>query len=241
MSPATLALTYRQNTTDPGTVRDIFERGAYSLEPLRRNAELLAFRAARAACGMRPLIVDAGANIGAASVYFHREFPDATIVAVEPEADNFSILAANALARPIICHNRAVTSRPVAVRVVDPGLGSNAFRTETHGERVADGHVVEGITINQIFLDRPEDTYPFIVKIDIEGAEEELFSGNTEWLNDTPLLIIELHDWLFPNRTVSRNFLKSIADLHRDFVHIGESIFSIATPLDSRDGRRRGA
>ena len=68
---------------------------------------------------------------------------------------------------------------------------------------------------------------PFIVKIDIEGGENDLFANSTSWIDDFPLLIIELHDWLFPMKGTSRNFLMAISKLDRDFVHHGENIFSI--------------
>jgi hypothetical protein len=75
---------------------------------------------------------------------------------------------------------------------------------------------------------RPRVYQPFLVKIDIEGAEQDLFSCNVEWIEKFPILIIELHDWLLPSQGTSRNFLKAIAPLDRDFVFFGENIFSIA-------------
>jgi hypothetical protein len=68
---------------------------------------------------------------------------------------------------------------------------------------------------------------PFIAKIDIEGAEADLFAANTGWVQSFDLVIIELHDWMLPGQGTSRNFLKCIANLDRDFLHIGENIFSI--------------
>jgi hypothetical protein len=66
------------------------------------------------------------------------------------------------------------------------------------------------------------------VKIDIEGFEEELFSKNTEWVDKFPLLVIELHDWMLPRDRTSAHFLTLIATLDRDFVYIGENVFSIS-------------
>jgi tRNA1(Val) A37 N6-methylase TrmN6 len=40
-------------------------------------------------------IVDAGANIGMASIFFAQKYPDAKIIAVEAEASNFAMLARN--------------------------------------------------------------------------------------------------------------------------------------------------
>ena len=51
------------------------------------------------------------------------------------------------------------------------------------------------------------------MKIDIEGGEDDLFSGDLDWLERTPLVIIELHDWLFPNEPRSRNFLRAVSRL----------------------------
>jgi hypothetical protein len=78
------------------------------------------------------------------------------------------------------------------------------------------------------------DCEPFICKIDIEGAESELFSKNTEWLSRFPVVIIELHDWRFAGEAPSRNFIRTIAHLDRDFVLLGESVWSIANRLGRR-------
>jgi FkbM family methyltransferase len=40
-------------------------------------------------------IIDAGANIGLASVYFSQRFVNSTIVAIEPSKENFEILSKN--------------------------------------------------------------------------------------------------------------------------------------------------
>ena len=41
------------------------------------------------------VIVDAGANIGLASILFANRYPQAKILAIEPEHDNFNLLADN--------------------------------------------------------------------------------------------------------------------------------------------------
>ena len=64
-----------------------------------------------------------------------------------------------------------------------------------------------------------------IFKIDIEGGEKSLFSGDTTWMRQFPLIIIELHDWMLPFSGSSKNFLKAVAEHEFDFVHKGENIF----------------
>lgn len=74
--------------------------------------------------------------------------------------------------------------------------------------------------------------FPFIVKVDIEGAEADIFAGNTDWLKNTPLVIIELHDWLMPKQGTAAGFLQCIAGQPRDFIAMGENVFSIAHTLE---------
>src|SRR5258706_2174856 len=48
------------------------------------------------------LIVDIGANIGAASIYFHTQYPHSRVVSVEPSSVAFALLAENARSFPQI-------------------------------------------------------------------------------------------------------------------------------------------
>jgi len=223
---------YRPGSSDKGIIWQVFQNKDYDLRALRRGEELLAYWQSRSAAGERPLIVDAGANIGAASVYFCGEFPNARIVAIEPDRGNFDLLCRNTEGLPVTCHHAAVTARPGPVAVVDPGEGFCGFRTVPQAAGMVDAAaVVESIQLNVIFAARSPELYPFIVKIDIEGAEGELFSEAVEWIEQTPLVIVELHDWLMPKARTSRNFLRIVSGLDRDFVYLGENVFSIANTL----------
>jgi hypothetical protein len=68
---------------------------------------------------------------------------------------------------------------------------------------------------------------PFMIKVDIEGYESVLFEENVDWIDAFPLMTIELHDWALPGQGTSKNFLKAIAGRDRDFVYLGENVFSI--------------
>jgi hypothetical protein len=120
--------------------------------------------------------------------------------------------------------------------VVDPGRGEWAYRTVSIAETDRTTEAVPRVTINEIFRVHAANTFPFLIKVDIEGAEGELFSANTDWVARTPLLIIELHDWLLPKQRTSQPFLRCIAQLDRDFVYLGETIFSIANELETSTG-----
>ncbi len=224
---------FRPGSSDEGVIKQIFTQGDYNLGRLRRGQELNELYN-RIAASRTPLIVDAGANIGASSIYFAYSFPKARVVAIEPEQSNFELLTTNATGAAIECVHGALASSPGRVGVVDVGEGFWGFRTgaavtETAGK--PDSQSVSCVTINDIYASHAQDCAPFMVKIDIEGGESELFSANTEWVAKTPLIIIELHDWLMTGTANSRTFLKCIAAQDRDFVHIGENIFSIDNSL----------
>lgn len=64
-----------------------------------------------------------------------------------------------------------------------------------------------------------------IAKIDIEGSERELFRSNTDWMDTTALILIELHDWLQPWSMISHNFLRQLCDRGFDVLWRGETMF----------------
>ncbi|HUF09420.1 MAG TPA: hypothetical protein VMO47_08880, partial [Rhodothermales bacterium] len=70
------------------------------------------------------------------------------------------------------------------------------------------------------------DSVPFLIKIDIEGFEDDLFSNNTDWVDQFPLMIVELHDWMLPGARVSRHFLREVAKRDREFMHFDGYVIS---------------
>lgn len=215
-----------RDRTDLKVLAQIYRSEDYNLARLRRWPDIDACYRRIGAEGQVPLIVDCGANIGASALYFAEQFPLAKVLAVEPQPGNFELLSRNCAANPrivprIVPLKAAVASEDKRGAVLDPGKGNWSFRVS---ERT-DGDV-ELVSINSL-LARGEGM-PFIVKIDIEGFEGELFSRNLEWLDRFYVLIIELHDWMLPRQRSSRSFLRAIGALDRDFVHAGENVFSIA-------------
>ena len=230
---ATRQFFFRAGSCDEGVIKQIFVDNDYALNRLRRHPELMSFLERRSAGGLQPLVIDAGANIGAASVYFSLAFPNALVVSVEPDLGNFELLARNVMGLGIEPFHGAVASQVGQVRVVDAGEGYWGFRTAAVDGSESAAQAVPSRRINDIYAACASRCFPFIVKVDIEGGEEDLFSANTEWVARTPVLIIELHDWLLPGKATSAPFLRCIAGMNRDFVHIGENIFSIANDLDA--------
>ena len=228
LGTANRAFHFRRGSSDEGVIQQIFKQGDYNFARLRRGAELNALYN-RIAASRAPLIIDAGANIGASSIYFSYSFPQARVVAIEPAASNFELLTANSAGTSIECIHAALASKPGQVNVLDAGEGFWGYRTGAAGASAAGQTApsVGCVTINDIYKSHARDCAPFMAKIDIEGGEDDLFSANTEWVAKTPLIIIELHDWMLTGTANSRTFLQCIAGMNRDFVHIGENVFSI--------------
>jgi FkbM family methyltransferase len=144
------------------------------------------------------VIVDAGANIGLASIYLANKFPDAMIIAMEPEQNNFMLLKKNTSPYPnIIPVQAALWNKNEEINLVDPGLGEWGFRTEMQNSSGnLSGklcHTVMGRTIDNIMRDYGL-TKIDILKVDIEGAEREVFNDTSSWIGNIDSIIIELHE-----------------------------------------------
>ena len=143
------------------------------------------------------LIIDAGANAGFASIFFLNKYPDATLIAIEPESSNIEALNRNGSPYP---HFKSIQSAiwksNSNLKIINTAGGKTSFQvtetTETGPETFS------GTTIDKILDDSglPEID---ILKIDIEGAEKEVFKENYKnWINRTRVIIIELHDRVVP-------------------------------------------
>ena len=178
------------------------------------------------AAGETPVILDLGANIGAASLYFAAMWPGAHIAAVEPAADNFELMVENLAAfDQVTTVQAAVASADGHAAIVDTNAEKWAYRTE-----ISESGAIPAISVPSL-LAPIEAGRPFIAKIDIEGAEAELFSRNADWADAFALLIIELHDWMLPKSGSSANFQKVHATLNRDLILGGENLYSVSNRI----------
>jgi FkbM family methyltransferase len=143
------------------------------------------------------LILDLGANVGYASVYFAKRCPDARIVAVEPEHSNFQALAKNTEPYSnVITIEAAIWPRAEQLAVDNSG-SEQGFQVTAKG--TARMPSVNGITIDDVLKRWGGGAPVDLLKIDIEGAEKELFSAPCDsWLARTRMIAIELHDRMLP-------------------------------------------
>ena len=147
------------------------------------------------------------------------------VTAIEPERENFRLLEENTKGAKVSPVNAAIASKPGKLQLFDPGDGEWAFSTIAGGKGKK-LYEVPALSIDELLAS--QDGTPFILKIDIEGAEQDLFTANGETIDQFPVVIIELHDWMLPRTASSRPFLQWHAARDRDFLFHGENVFSFS-------------
>ena len=142
-------------------------------------------------------IVDVGANIGTTSVVLLNEYPEALIVALEPDPGNFAVLQKNLAPYG----NRAMTLRCALwyrreELAIDRGhfRDGGAWSFQVRPTNGGDTAEVEGVTLADIMQRYGLKTID-ILKIDIEGAERYVFEASVSaFLPKIGRIAIELHD-----------------------------------------------
>ena len=171
-------------------------------------------------------IIDAGANIGFAAVYFANKYPRARIVAIEPEKSNFEVLLKNVASYPNIEPLRgALWGEETDLEVVDPGFGNWGFmiheNSGNHAPSTSRGQKVDCVTIDMILRRFGVDRIS-ILKLDIEGAECEVFRNSASWMDKVDSLIVELHERMKPG--CNRSFYAATGDFEMEWSQ-GEFVY----------------
>jgi len=176
----------RPETTDPPTFDQVFIRQEYDIElPLAPR-----------------LIVDAGANVGFTAIWFANRYPEAKVIAIEPDAANFKLLRENATPYPSVELIQAgVWSRSCHLRIVTHDatgrfLGEWGYRVEETDQ--PGDKTLPAVTLGEVLRNSGQFTLD-VLKLDVEGAEREIFSASCDdWLPRTNVLMVELHDRFQP-------------------------------------------
>lgn len=196
----------------------------YDIARFPQTERLMAAYERMLAAGKTPVIIDCGANIGLASFWFHECFPKARIFALEPDAENFAMVERNTarFEANITRLLGGVWPDSGWLRIENPEMGSADFQV-VPAKREEPG-AIRAYAIDEIMQMAGADEI-LICKIDIEGAQAKLFERNTEWVERTHLITLELEDWLMPWSGSSRPFFACLANLPFDYLLGGENIF----------------
>lgn len=217
-------LRLRKRTTDRHVFFQVFVQRGYDFSGFEQNAHLQKIYDGAVAKGELPLIIDCGANIGLSAVWYAVRYPAARVFAVEPEAGNFALLCANARPFPnIVPINAAVWDNDASLAIVDAAAAAWSFQVS---ESAPGESALCAVTIPAIMA-QAEANRLLLAKIDIEGAEQTLFRANTDLMESTTAIAIELHDWMLPGRGSSRPFLTALARYPFEIVWRGETMFCV--------------
>ena len=152
----------------------------------------------------QPVIIDAGAHIGLATLYFKRYYPSSRVIAIEPNPESYQLLTKN------IWDNNLSDVETFQVALSD-NTGTTMFYRDTTPDHwwstagIVDGswnrtQQSEGMpiptqTLNH-FLTQPID----FLKMDIEGAEQAVLIAAGDHLKKVKHMMVEFHP--HPNQSL---------------------------------------
>ena len=152
-------------------------------------------------------ILDAGGNIGLASVLFALRYPKAQIIVVEPSVGNFKVLEMNtARYGNVKLERRALWPNNAHLRVseVDKSTrgGQWSYEVKEVGRAESDVH---GVNFELLMAKHDISSFD-MVKIDIEGSEKAVFDdfrhpstgALRHWVKHAQMVVAEAHDDIAP-------------------------------------------
>ena len=229
-----IGIFHRRTFADFTVVAQCFRDRQYDLPSGAHGAFLQDFYQQVLASGRQPLIVDCGSNIGASILWFHSRYPDAHILGIEPAPDNFELLRRNCAHLDVDLRQAGVAAEDGFAHLTNPGHGSAGYRTIAAGPNAE----LSMFSLATLLASKPSTAYvPFLLKLDIEGAEKTLFDGDCSVIDQFPLIIMEPHDWLLPGQLTSHGFFRFHSAACRELIIHHENVASIgchAIPANPR-------
>ncbi len=217
-----------RNYSDILTVYEIFSEENYNLKKYFIFDKVNKYYNENLNNNKVPIIIDCGSNIGASSVYFSKIFNKSKIALIEPDYESFIFSKKNFSENNFTFFNFAISNKKDTVKFLSDKKDNRASRVSNSGNISIECHTVDEILR---IMDEP-DGVNFLIKIDIEGHENKLFENNYDWLDSFKIVIIEIHDWMLPNKSNSLNFLSALVSISqnkrkRDLIISGENLISI--------------
>jgi FkbM family methyltransferase len=139
-------------------------------------------------------IVDIGANVGLASIYFASIYPDASIYAFEPDPGSFELLRSNVVPLPTIrAFGHGLFERDGTARL---HLGTKTPGSSSIGISHLNGNAVSEIRLRDAAaaLDELDIAAIDILKIDTEGCELPILRRLGPRLSGAKIVYLEYHD-----------------------------------------------
>jgi FkbM family methyltransferase len=142
----------------------------------------------------RPVIVDAGANIGMAALWLASRYPDAELYCFEPESRCFALLQHNLRQLPRArCKRSALGACTGEVSLFVSANGSVHSVFETGAPAC-----VEAVPCARLgdYLEQNRIERVDLLKVDVEGSEMAILQGLDEHIERVGVIVGELHERL---------------------------------------------
>lgn len=170
------------------------------------------------------VVVDAGANIGLASIWFYAQLPSSTVYAFEPAPSNFRYLERNCAYLDKVTVERAALGAEDGTATLHlathNAVHSMVDQSEATGQKIE----VPLLSLGR-YLDKKRVKRVELLKLDVEGAEMQVLDGLGDRLDDVQVVVGECHE-----REVNADeFYKRLADhglklVHKQYFGDGEAM-----------------
>ena len=212
-----------RNKFDILTIYEIFSQQDYNVNwYLKNNKKTLDNEK-----NLSKVIIDCGSNIGSSIEFFSRVYNPSKIIGVEPDLVNVNFSKKNISNKFTSIINKAISDQRTTLNFDNSKDDNRSFNITNSSSGVE----VETITVDDIIKDLKKDHDLFLLKIDIEGHEDQLFKENFDWIDEFKIIIIEIHDWMLNGKANSKNFIDalsySLKKNKRDLLISGENLISI--------------
>lgn len=137
-----------------------------------------------------PFIIDCGANIGLSVLYFKQLYPNASIIAFEPDAKIFEILKENCIKfnlTTIELINKAVWNTETSLDFFSEGADGGRIALESDKEKLKQ---IKTVRLKDYLIKQVD-----FLKIDIEGAETNVIMDCEDELRNVKFIFIEFHSF----------------------------------------------
>jgi len=148
-----------------------------------------------------PFIIDAGANIGLAALYFKALYPAARIICFEPNKTNFELLQANITQNrldKVTLHNCALYDfdgfLDLFIKPDEPGdIGSSVHEAVRYSYHDKKSIMAENVACRRLSHYLAEESSVDLLKMDIEGSEAKVFQDISGQLYKIDNIAMEYH------------------------------------------------
>ncbi len=148
----------------------------------------------------QPLVIDCGANIGLSVIYFKQLYPNAKIIAFEPDKKIFDYLKFNINSfefQDITLINKGLWKDKTTLKFFSEGADGGRITDKNNNENIIE---IETVKLSHYLNNETQIDF---LKLDIEGAETQVLLECEAYLSQVKNIFIEYHSFSQQKQTLS--------------------------------------